>query len=308
MKAPYFNELYKTEAQKGIERISEKKPQIARRIQDEQRRAEEERIKRQEEERKNESLFRIFDFVAENGVAVVRGVKDKSQTSYFVPEYIRISGKKLPVMIIGTEAFKDCKNAKEINVFYATKIRDRAFYGCSNLRDISFSDQVVEVGNEIVEGTRLSDVNLLPKRFYDKLAGTPLHQNNQMQQARFNKLKGSRWTMNDNNYSFVLTINNDDSFSCNVSYRGSQRLRSGLIEQYDGKMTVSGVWEYKGGQIYLYNTGNSISKQYDTYHGGAATHEILMMGIGNYLKGNGGYYLSEDGRTMGTKVTWRRTN
>lgn len=77
-------------------------------------------------------------------------------TALCVTDYISISGGKYEVTVIGTDAFKNYKNLKNVSIGANVKVIGKnAFYGCSNLKILSFrTDKLIAstVGENAFKG------------------------------------------------------------------------------------------------------------------------------------------------------------
>ena len=77
-------------------------------------------------------------------------------TALCVTDYISISGDKYEVTVIGTDAFKNYKNLKNVSIGANVKVIGKnAFYGCSNLKILSFrTDKLIAsiVGENAFKG------------------------------------------------------------------------------------------------------------------------------------------------------------
>ena len=93
------------------------------------------------------------------GIVTLRGGVAGSSaalTALCVTDYISISGDKYEVTVIGTDAFKNYKNLKNVSIGANVKVIGKnAFYGCSNLKILSFrTDKLIAstVGENAFKG------------------------------------------------------------------------------------------------------------------------------------------------------------
>ena len=89
----------------------------------------------------------------------------KDVESFEVRSTISVGGKNYKVTRIKSEAFKGNKKLKKIVIgANVSKIGDRAFYKCSNLKDITFKSKVMErIGKQAFRGVPSKAVVTVPK-------------------------------------------------------------------------------------------------------------------------------------------------
>ena len=89
------------------------------------------------------------------GKYTITGLKDDKE-EILIPSYID----GIPVASISTQAFANNKNLKKVEIEgKLSEIQSRAFYGCSNLKEINL-ETVGTIGTRAFEGSGLKEVNI----------------------------------------------------------------------------------------------------------------------------------------------------
>lgn len=103
--------------------------------------------------RKNADI-QVFQYVeTEDGTVQITGLTDKGKADNKITIPAQLKGKN--VTSVGSEAFRDCTNLREVSFEEGIlSIAENAFFNCVNLETISFPQSLRSVGTNALKNTR----------------------------------------------------------------------------------------------------------------------------------------------------------
>lgn len=104
-------------------------------------------------------MYRITS--TENKTVDLIGFEKKAKDAITIPEEVSYKGDKYSVNAIGENAFMDCATLTRVIATSVQVVKDRAFQGCLNLVEVSFTDNLTEIMRNSFNGcTALTTISL----------------------------------------------------------------------------------------------------------------------------------------------------
>ena len=108
--------------------------------------------------------FNVTEYSDGSSVASVqnKGSFNTYSGNVVIPDSITYNGKRVPVIGIGYQAFKDCVNLTSVLIPEGvTMMLNEAFAGCTSLQAITLPSTMTSIYNNVFTGTNLSEITCL---------------------------------------------------------------------------------------------------------------------------------------------------